>query len=149
MNCCEAKMVADPEKTSELICQSCGRVEDLTQSNAQEGRLPTTESITHFHKVLVKHRILDAVNTVVLDDQEVCDLSRPRFLGGVIRHFSHDVKTVNYVYFLHNYFEAVPSVAWPRKEEILKCLLPAFDNNPPTTRRRAKERFDEWWIKPG
>lgn len=108
-------MVVDNE-TSELICQSCGRVEVLfilafnrAQLNAQEGRVHTTGSFTHFRKILAKYGTLDAVSIIISDGREECDLLWYRFLGNVIRHFSHNGKLVNYIVFLHDYFQAVLS----------------------------------------
>ena len=46
-----------------------------------------------------------------------------RFLGNVIEQFNmYTGNSVNYVSFLHNYFEKVSSKDWPRKNEILELL---------------------------
>ena len=46
-----------------------------------------------------------------------------RFLGNVIEQFQmYTDNSVNYVSFLHNYFEKVSSKDWPCKNEILELL---------------------------
>ena len=68
-----------------------------------------------------------------------------RFLGNVIEQFQmYTGNSVNYVSFLHNYFEKVSSKDGPRKNEIRELLslhLPKL----PKTEQRAKEKFDESW----
>ena len=66
------------------------------------------------------------------------------FLDDMINDFSDGRKSVNCVCFLYDYFQAVSSDAWPRKEEILGLLsphLPKFWK----TRWHAKVRFRKWW----
>ena len=68
-----------------------------------------------------------------------------RFLGNVIEQFNmYTGNSVNYVSFLHNYFEKVSSKDWPRKNEILE-LLSLHLSKLPKTEQRAKEKFHEWW----
>ena len=145
-------------KTSELMCQSCGRVEELSglafdraQFCAQEGQteqspILTTRSFTHLRKILEKYRILVAVNIIVTDSREVYDPTRCRFLRNFIHHFSHDPKSVNYICFLQDFFQAVSSKAWPRKAEILELISPTFQKIASVTPCHAKERFDKWWA---
>ena len=68
-----------------------------------------------------------------------------RFLGNVIEQLQmYTGNSVNYVSFLHNYFEEVSSEGWPGENEILELLslhLPKL----PKTEQRAKEKFDESW----
>ena len=45
-----------------------------------------------------------------------------------INDFRDGGKSVNYVCFLYDYFQAVSSDAWPRKEEILELLSPHLPN---------------------
>jgi len=106
------------------------------------GQPPPTQKndLTHLCKRLEQLKILDAVNTTIkgYDPKRYC------FLGALINNFHGGGKSVNYVCFLYNYFQAVPSDAWPRKEEILERLtlhLPDFWE----TYWRAKERFSKWW----
>ena len=62
-----------------------------------------------------------------------------RFLGNVIEQFNmYTGNSVNYVSFLHNYFEEVSSEGWPRENKILELLslhLPKL----PKTEQRAKK----------
>ena len=105
-----------------------------------QGHPPKKNNSTHLRKRLEKLKILDAVNTTIKGH----DPKRYRFLEALINNFRGGGKSDNYVCFLYNYFQAVPSDAWPRKEEILERLsphLPDFWE----TRWRAKERFSEWW----
>ena len=46
------------------------------------------------------------------------------FLDDVINDFCDGRKSVNYVCFVYDYFQAVSSGTWPRKEEILGLLSP-------------------------
>ena len=133
-------------------CQSCGRVEklfgeifDKCYLYTQEGQISTNKSATYLRKILEKHKIKDAVNTTILDGREVYDLKRYRFLGNVIHQFCHNGKSVNLICFLYYYFQVVSSEDWPQKQEILELLSPHLPKIP-KTRRRAKERFDEWWA---
>jgi hypothetical protein len=151
---CDEERYVDTE-TSELVCQSCGKVDrlagvvfDEAQFFSQEGQTrqptPTEKSDTYLRKTLEKYKILDAVNITVSDGREVYDPARYRFLGVVINNFGDDGKSVNYACFLHDYFQAVSSDAWPRKEEILELLSPHLPKIS-KTRWRAKARFHKWW----
>ena len=153
---CDEEMYVDTE-TSELVCQSCGRGETMKgvafdkaqffDQEAQNGQLiPTQKNLTHFRKKLEKFKIFDAVNITIKDGREEYDLERYRFLNVVINDFRDGGKSVNYVCFLYDYFEAVSSDAWPRKEEILKLLCPHLPKIR-KTRWHAKARFSEWWGK--
>jgi len=147
MECCGEVYVET--ETSELVCESCRRVETIMGVAFDEhqffdqaqGQPPTKKNnLTHLRKRLEKLKILDAVNTTIKGH----DPKRYRFLEALINNFRGGGKSDNYVCFLYNYFQAVPSDAWPRKEEILERLsphLPDFWE----TRWRAKERFSEWW----
>jgi len=96
-------------------------------------------------KILEKYKIKDAVNTVISDRQEAYDPEHYRFLGNIFHQFCHVGKSVNLSCLLYDYFQAVPSEAWPRKKEILELLSPHFPKIL-KTRCHAKERFDEWWA---
>ena len=131
--CCD-EMCVDTE-TSELVCKSCGRVETIMGvafneyqffDQAQKGQpIPyENNSFTYFRKKLEEFKILDAVNITIKDDREEYDPKRYVFLGAVINDFRDGGKSVNYVCFLYDYFQAVSSDAWPRKEEILELLSP-------------------------
>ena len=153
MECCD-EMYVDTE-TSELVCKSCGRVETIMGvafdehqffDQAQKGQPPSTKKndSTYFRKRLEKLKILDAVNTTIKDGQKEYDPKRYRFLEALINNFHDGGKSVNYVCFLYDYFQAVPSDAWLRKEEILERLSPHLPKIW-KTRWRAKERLSEWW----
>jgi len=47
---------------------------------------------------------------------------------------------------VYEFFQAVSSEGWPRKEKILERLSPHLPKNL-KTHRRAKERFDKWWAE--
>jgi len=148
MNCC-GEVYVDTE-TSELVCKRCGRAETIMGVAFDEyqfidqaqGQPPPTKknNSTHLRKMLEKLKILDAVNTTIKGH----DPKRYRFLEAHINDFHGGGKSVNYVCFLYDYFQAVPSDAWPRKEEILQRLSPRLPKNW-ETRWRAKARFSEWW----
>jgi hypothetical protein len=95
-------------------------------------------------KILEKFKILSAVNITIKNGREEYVPARFRFLGGVIDNFVDGGKPLNYVCFLHDYFQAVSSDAWPRKEKILKLLSPHLPKML-ETRWRAKVRFHKWW----
>ena len=154
---CNEEMAAHAE-TSALVCQSCVMTKGLfdiafdeAQLFSQEGYSGqptlTTRSDTHLHKILKKYKILDDVNTVILDGREVCDSTRYHLLAHCINQYRCiDGKSINYVCFLYDFFQAVSSEDWPRKEKILECLslhLPKTSK----TRRCAKERYDKWWTE--
>ena len=149
MDCC-CEVYVDTE-TSELVCKRCGRVETIMGvpfdehqffDQAQKGQPPPTQKnhSTHLLKRLEELEILDAVNTT----KKGYDPKRYTFLGALINDFHGGGKSVNYVCFLYDYFEAVPSDAWPRKEEILERLHPHLPKNRESN-WRAKARFREWW----
>ena len=129
MDCCD-EVYVDTE-TSELVCKRCGRVETIMGvafdeyqffDQAQKGQPPSTKknNSTHLRKRLEKFKIFDAVNTTIKDGHMT--RSGIRFLEALINDFHDGGKSVNYVCFLYDYFQAVPSDAWPRKEEILERL---------------------------
>jgi len=151
---CDTEMVVYAE-TSELVCESCGRAETLmgvvfdeAQFFSQERQTgqptPTEKSDTYLRKTLEKYKILDAVNITVSDGRKVYNPAQYRFLGNVLYNFCHDGKSTNFACFLHDYFQAVSSEAWPRKNEIFELLIPRLPKIG-KTRLRAKERFDKWW----
>ena len=151
MDCC-GEVYVDTE-TSELVCKRCGRAETIMGvafdehqffDQAQKGQPPPTKKnhSTHLRKRLEELEIIDAVNTT----KKGYDPKRYTFLGALINDFHGGGKSVNYVCFLYDYFEAVPSDAWPRKEEILKRLHPHLPKNQ-ERHWRAKARFSEWWRK--
>ena len=141
---CGTEMVVDVE-TSELVCESCGRVEELFGEIFVKFQISTHESFNYLRKILEKHKIKHAVNTTTSYGREVYDPERYRFLGNIIKQFGCDGKSVNFICFLYDYFQAVSSEDWPRKKEIIELLSPHLPKIP-KTRRRAKERFDEWWA---
>ena len=151
MDCC-GEVYVDTE-TSELVCKRCGRAETIMGvafdehqffDQAQKGQPPPTKKnySIHLRKRLEELEIIDAVNTT----KKGYDPKRYTFLGGLINDFHGGGKSVNYVCFLYDYFEAVPSDAWPRKEEILERLHPHLPKNR-ERHWRAKARFSEWWRK--
>ena len=151
MDCC-GEVYVDTE-TSELVCKRCGRVETIMGvpfdehqffDQAQKRQPPPTQknNSTHLRKRLEELEILDAVNTT----KKGYDPKRYTFLGALINDFHGGGKSVNYVCFLYDYFEAVPSDAWPRKEEILERLHPHLPKNRESY-WRAKARFKKWWKK--
>jgi len=151
---CDKEMYVDTE-TSEFVCQSCGKAETIVgvsfdeaqffNQEAQNGRpISTKNNLTYFRKILEKFKILSAVNITIKNGREEYDPARYRFLGGVINNFVDGGKSVNYACFLYDYFQAVSSDAWPRKEEILELLSPHLPKIN-ETRWRAKARFRKWW----
>ena len=102
---------------------------------------PKKNNSTHLRKKLEELKIFDAVN---ITGQEEHDPKRYRFLDALINDFRDGGKSVNYVCFLYDYFQAVSSDAWPRKEEILELLSPHLPKIW-KTRWNAKARFSEWW----
>ena len=142
-------------ETSELVCKSCERVETIMGvafneyqffDQTQKGQPPSTpeNNSTHFRKRLEELKIFDAVNITIKDGREEYDPKRYRFLDAVINDFRDGGKSVNYVCLLYDYFQAVSSDAWPRKEEILELLSPHLPKIW-KTRWNAKVRFSEWW----
>ena len=150
---CNEEMVAYDE-TSELVCQSCGMTKKLFGVAFDEAQLgsnrrptPTTRSDAHLHETLKKCQILEDVNTGILDGREVCAPARYRLLANRINQFRRvDGKSINYVCFLYDFFQAVSSEDWPRKEKILERLTPHLPKTS-KTRRCAKERFEKWWTE--
>ena len=151
---CNEEMVVYAE-TSELVCQSCGMIKKLFGIAFDEAQLfsqgykpaPTTRSDAHLHKTLKKYQILEDVNTSILDGREVCAPARYHLLANRINQCRRvDGKSINYVCFLYNFFQAVSSEDWPRKEKILERLSPHL---PKTSKscRCAKERFEKWWTE--
>ena len=152
--CCDEEMWVDTE-TSELVCKSCGGVETIMGvpfnehqffDQSQKGQPPPSakkNNSTHLRKKLEELKIFDAVN---ITGQEEHDPKRYRFLDALINDFRDGGKSVNYVCFLYDYFEAVSSDAWPRKKEILELLSPHLPKIR-KTRWQAKARFSEWWVK--
>lgn len=136
------------EENFELFCESCGRVEELPAIAFDRARAstPAMRSAAHLFKILKKHKILDALNTIRSNNWEERDPARFQFLANLIHNFSVDGRSVNYICFLHDYFEAVPFETWPLKEVILERLLPVFEKIHKATPERTKERFDKWWI---
>ena len=129
----------------ELRCLKCGKVEELDTGTSGEMRatpIRTPIGRTHFCKTLEKLGILDAVNTVAVDGRTRITVLEPYLR---IRSVRPGQKSINHVCFLHDYFEAVPEEAWPRKREILLKLSVPLKGVSLATRRRAKERFDRWW----
>jgi len=151
---CDEKMYVDTE-TSELVCQSCGKAETIMgeafdeaqffNQEVQNGQpIPTKNNLTYFRKILEKFKILSAVNITIKNGREEYDPARYRFLGRVINNFGDGGNSVNYACFLYDYFQAVSSDVWPRKEEILELLSPHLPKIS-KTRRLAKARFHKWW----
>ena len=150
---CNEEMVVYAE-TSELVCQSCGMTKKLFGIAFDEAQLgsnrrptPTTRSDAHLHKTLKKCQILEDVNTGILDGGEVCAPARYHLLVNRINQFRRvDGKSINYVCFLYDFFQAISSEDWPRKEKSLERLTPHLPKTS-KTRRRAKERFEKWWTE--
>ena len=147
---CDEEMYVDTE-TSELVCQSCGRVETIVSEAFDEAQFfyqevqkgqptPTKSNLTCFRKILEKFKILAAVNITIKNGREEYDRARHRFLDAVINNFRDGGKSVNNACFLHDYFQAVSSDAWPRNELLLPHL-PKISK----TRRHAKAKFHRWW----
>jgi len=151
---CDEEMYEDTE-TSEHVCESCGKAETIVGEAFDEAQffnqevqkgypMPTKNNLTYFRKILEKFRIIDAVNITIKNGREEYDSTRYRFLGAIINNFGDGSKSVNYACFLYDYFQAVSSNAWQRKEEILELLFPRLPKNS-KARRRAKARFHKWW----
>jgi len=68
-----------------------------------------------------------------------------RFLGNVIEQFQmYTGNSVNYVSFLHNYFEEVSSEGWPRMMKFSNFyLFTSLNSQKPSNVQ--KKKFDEWW----
>jgi len=84
----DEKMYVDTE-TSELVCQSCGRVETIVgeaydeaqffNQEVQNGQsIPTKNNLTYFRKILEKFKIVAAVNITIKDGREEYDPARYR-----------------------------------------------------------------------
>ena len=131
------KMVVNTKKLKR-ICQVCKRVEELDRTahntrKGEKGCLPTLASHNPLSKTLEKHGIFSA-------GSEVGALLWWCFLGNLIHDFGNFCpkaedcsKSVNYVCFVHDFFQAVPQEAWPRKTESLERLSPVFENIRPKT----------------
>ena len=145
-------------ENSELVCQSCGMTKGLfgiafdeAQLFSQEGYTGqptlTIRSDTHLHKTLKKYKIMDDVKTVISAGREVCAPERYHLLANCIDQYRRlDGKSINYISFLDDIFQAVSSEDWPRKEKILERLSPHLPKTS-KTRRCAKRRFDKWWTE--
>jgi len=97
-----------------------------TSSSTKHKRTATIHqknNSTHFRKRLEEFKIFDAINITIKDGREEYDPKRYRLLDAVINDSRDGGKLVNYVCFLYDYFQAVSSDAWPRKEEILVLYL--------------------------
>ena len=133
-------------KMYEHVCRKCTRVKELEDTSSVTWSIPSYPRLdTHLIKILKKYRISDAVCVIIVEGREVCDLTRIHFLGNVIQDFSlSNSKTVNYICFLYDYFEALPTEAWQWKEERLEHLTPHLPKIT-ATKFFTKERFDKWW----
>lgn len=109
---CKTKMDVDAENY-ELVCRSCGRTKELHDVEFNKKNWKPSETVSHLQTK--GNKIFDVVSAIRLNGRETCDPTRSRFLGIVIHNFSHDGRKINCACFLHNYFEAVPSEAWPQK----------------------------------
>lgn len=91
-------------------------------------------------RLLKNCKIFDAVNTIKSDGREVNNPKRHHFLTNVVHQFNRSsAKSVNYVCFLHDYFQSVCSKDWPRKNEILEYFsdhLPKL-SKPANARKKA------------
>ena len=124
------------------VCPKCGRViecdddEQFQEENRE--RSSTAPPLTNFHlkNVLRKWNIYKMFSSSEVD-----------FLGNVIAQFQKmSGKSVNYPYFLYNYFEIVPSECWPKKKEIMESI----SNHLPKSLESwqyAKHEFYKWWLK--
>ena len=75
-------------ETFELLCQSCGATKELFSQEGYTGQPTLTfSSDTHLHKTLKKYKILDDVNTVILDGREVCDPERYHLMANYINQY--------------------------------------------------------------
>ena len=93
-------------------CQKCGRViecDDYEYFEEENWRRSSTALPTnndYLKSVLRKWNIKEMFSSSEID-----------FLGNVIAQFQKmSGKSVNYPYFLYNYFEIVPSECWPKKK---------------------------------
>ena len=125
-----------------LACQKCGRViecdddEQFQEENRKRSSTALPTNNAHLKDVLRKCNI-----------DEMFSSSEVAFLGNVIAQFQKmSGKSVNYPYFLYNYFEIVPSECWPKKKEIMESI----SNHLPEcleSWRHAKQEFYKWWLK--
>ena len=99
-------------------CPKCGRefeFDDDEKFQEQNWRRSSTALPTNndnLKSVLRKWNIKEMFSSSEVD-----------FLGNVIAQFQKmSDKTVNYPYFLYNYFEIVPSECWPKKKEIMESI---------------------------
>ena len=125
-----------------LACQKCGRViecDDYEYFEEENWRRSSTALPTnndYLKSVLRKWNIYQMFSSSEVD-----------FLGNVIAQFQKmSGKSVNYPFFLYNYFEIVPSECWPKKKEIMESI----SNHLPKSLeswRHAKQEFYKWWLK--
>ena len=124
---CKKEMVVYAE-ASELVCQSCGMTKELFGTAFDEAQLfsqgyngkptPTTRSDAHLHKTLKKNQILEDFNTVISNGTEVCAPARCHLLANRINQCRRvNGKSISYVCFPYDFFQAVSSEDWPRKEK--------------------------------
>jgi len=123
-------------------CQKCGRViecDDYEYFEEENWRRSSTALPTnndYLKNVLRKCNIHQMFSSREVD-----------FLGNVIAQFQKmSGKSVNYPYFLYNYFEKVPSKCWPKKKEIMESI----SNHLPKSLESwqyAKHEFYKWWLK--
>ena len=119
-------------------CPKCGRVIECDDEQFQEENRVRIFTATNFHlkSVLRKWKINEMFSSSEVD-----------FLGNVIAQFQKmSGKSVNYPYFLYNYFERVPSECWPNKKEIMESISHHLPKSL-ASRRLAKQEFDKWWLK--
>ena len=120
-------------------CPKCGREFEFDDDEQfQEENRVRIFTATNFHlkSVLRNWNIKEMFSSSEVD-----------FLGNVIAQFQKmSGKSVNYPYFLYNYFEIVPSECWPKKKEIMESI----SNHLPKSLeswRHAKQEFYRWWLK--
>jgi len=123
-------------------CPKCGRefeFDDDEKFQEQNWRRSSTALPTnndYLKSVLRKWNIKEMFSSSEVD-----------FLGNVIAQFQKmSGKSVNYPYFLYNYFEIVPSECWPKKKEIMESI----SNHLPKSLESwqyAKREFYKWWLK--
>ena len=119
-------------------CPKCGRASEFDDEQFQEENRERIFAATNFHlkSVLRKWKINEMFSSSEVD-----------FLGNVIAQFQKmSGKSVNYPYFLYNYFEIVPSECWPKKKEIMESI----SNHLPKSLEswwHAKQEFYKWWLK--
>ena len=89
--------------------------------------------------------LIAVLKKVGISLEQVGDEMGLTFLGNVICQFKQvNLRSCNYVCFLHNYFQKVSTRDWPAKNAILKKLMKRLPKMR-QTRNKADKSFNEWW----